>query len=259
MKPHALAVLIGLALFAGPAIQAQPEPLSVYVDCDAGDDLSRLVEDPALAALARDCADLARDRAIASTAKAARGLSPDRATLNGTPPEWFAALSARLKRWRSDQGPRWIETAERARVERAWRELRTLGDRLFAASTADAKTAQSSLLAIVLVESEFRRGTVARKLRAAGFEVEAAANPEAVRGRLARGPEVAAVFSDDVEPSRHLRKLVRLGVCPPGVSGARLILVTATRVATERDARGVAGVWTAPYAPRDLAAMFASS
>jgi CheY-like chemotaxis protein len=108
---------------------------------------------------------------------------------------------------------------------------------------------------VLLIASVFRREVVARKLRAAQYDVELAADPEAVRSRLERTPRVAAVLCDAAEPSRHLQRLARLGVPLTGRSSPPVILIATTgATVARRRARtlGAAGVWRAPFCLTEL-------
>jgi len=108
---------------------------------------------------------------------------------------------------------------------------------------------------VLLIASVFRREIVARKLRAAQYDVELAADPEAVRSRVGRTPPVAAVLCDAAEPSRHLQRLASLGVPLTGRSSPPVILIATTAAAVaRRRARelGAAGVWPAPFCITEL-------
>ena len=111
---------------------------------------------------------------------------------------------------------------------------------------------------VLLIASVFRRETVVRKLRAAQYGVELAADPQAVCSRLGRTPAVAAVLCDAAEPSRHLQRLTQLGVPLNGPSSPPVILIATTGAAVARrraHALGAAGAWHAPFCLEELTAL----
>ena len=141
----------------------------------------------------------------------------------------------------------------------SWRELRTVGDRMWLADGADVGTVVSrsprltdSPLSVadrsagsgprpvvwLLVAGALRRGSLRKRLVAAGLEVDCPADIAAVTSRLVE-ERPAALICDDAEPTRYRSHL--LGHLPD--SAPPVILVRSRTSAVDPGG----AVWLPPY------------
>ena len=159
---------------------------------------------------------------------------------------------------RGQPDPPGDDDAERRRLRRRWRRLRAAGDVFFGPDVVsrDRPTAQSAPQVLLLLSGSLRNDTLGQQLRQAGIQVTDVADARQACSLLRAEESAGTVLCDDVEPTRHARRLLALwnesgeDRAPPDV-----VLVSAARAeSVRRRARelGLAGVWTSPFALTDL-------
>jgi CheY-like chemotaxis protein len=108
---------------------------------------------------------------------------------------------------------------------------------------------------LLLVSGLLRASALHERLKIASYQVVPCSDPKEAAKQLRTGKVFQAVLCDQVEPTRHLSRLIRLLLKQTGVVVAPLVLVTGIQqgdlTGHARDL-GAAGAWTPPYRPSQL-------
>lgn len=171
--------------------------------------------------------------------------------------QWKATLAA----WEQEGLPVAGDETLRNRAG-LWREIRDRGDALFRAPLTrtsrprgSEQLADAGLQLGLLLASPFQRQQLAERL--ADLDVLHFFDPDEMAVWLEQGPQRAVLLADNLEPSRHLERLLeRLGSLPHAGLERCLLVAGALAPARPQGRRslpaGVDGVWTPPYTLDDL-------
>lgn len=108
---------------------------------------------------------------------------------------------------------------------------------------------------VLLVSGLLRASELHDRLKIAGYQVVMCSEPGEVAVQLDSGTTFQAVICDQVEPSRHLSRLVQLLQERGTRIRTPLILVTSGRradITSQAHRLGAAGVWAVPFRTRQL-------
>jgi len=108
---------------------------------------------------------------------------------------------------------------------------------------------------VLLVSGLLRASELHDRLKSAGYQVVMCSEPREVAAQLDRDTTCQAVICDQVEPSRHLSRLVQLLQERDIRTRIPLILITSGRHAdftSQAHRLGAAGVWAVPFHTRQL-------
>lgn len=180
----------------------------------------------------------------------------------------LAQWSERLMGWEQQGLPAESDAVLRERAA-MWREIRGRGDALFRAPLAGAdrprsgeRLAAAGVQLGLLLTSPFQRQQLAERIQ--GLNVHHFFDPAGVVAWLKQEPQHAILLADNLEPSRHLERLLAQLPALPHRTPERCLLVAGALSPARPQGRrhlptGADGVWAPPYSLDDLAALIIHS
>ena len=185
----------------------------------------------------------------------------------GTPLAVISDLEHRLRAWERRWGDRDLGAAWEGQLRRRWRELAAYGAALLAGAEGTGSAAQAepdeavapSRSVLLLIDSDFRRSELQRRLDQAGHRVRAVAGADSTSLGSSELADLGLVLCDNLEPSNNLVAARTALGRDRRDAGPRLVLVVgrgavSPAAETERAVRlGADGIWMEPYHLEDLA------